>query len=283
MAGRAPSAKRRWALTICDRVNRHNDPDMYNEVPKRFLSLAEAETHDTTWFFEGDWTCSKGHMAARYLKNHAQCVDCTRIQNGKRPIYTAGSVDDLIGPAPEAVKPVANAVFVWSEAKKQQFFTAYVNTCAVPKALEAIGAQMSHLIAVRRENSAFREEMDRLEATDIRQAQFYRAEAAALESERMQTLQAQRRFPDHFGTGVRNDLGRPDVGTPEQIDAEFAQLIRGARVAGGAEGQAPPATLPGASGQPGPGLVEDGEGRDSEPDEEGGVPVEDNPNSDLVS
>ena len=281
-AGGPRAARTIFARSVCEYLTRAGTPDLYNHVPLRAVTIDEARLHKWPHFWDQVTACSFGHIAARYVSNPGMCVDCNRINSGKAPIYPSTS-GDKSPDIPQYVRPIANRNFEWTAEKQEQFFTAYVNTCSVPDALNAVGAQMSHLIQIRKEDSAFRERMNRTEETDIRQAQFWLAEAAVRSNDRMQQLQAQRKFPDSFGSGAQSGLGRQDVGNPEQIDAEFAQLLRGFSVEGKSEGQSSGAIEAGTAPKPESGVGEVGERSDSESLTSGGVFPEDDPNSDLVS
>ena len=59
---------------------------MYDYVPTRYVSQAEAKHRGWRYFWEGK-ICKYHHTAARYTSNHYQCVDCARVKEGQQPVY----------------------------------------------------------------------------------------------------------------------------------------------------------------------------------------------------
>lgn len=67
-------------------------PDLYNYVPTRNVSNAEAQTRGWKWFYIGD-VCSHGHKAPRYVSNPRLCVDCHRVREGRQTIGGKGNAE----------------------------------------------------------------------------------------------------------------------------------------------------------------------------------------------
>lgn len=63
-------------------------PDMYNHLPTRFVTLAEARARGWRHFYVGD-ICPRGHKAPRAQSNPSMCVDCHRINEGRGTIGIA--------------------------------------------------------------------------------------------------------------------------------------------------------------------------------------------------
>jgi hypothetical protein len=281
---RKRSAKSDFAHGVCDKI-KDNKPDMYNSVPKRVVLKEEAERMGWTWFWDKATACSQGHIAARYVSNTAMCVDCNRLALGKPAIYPNTTGSDLTADVPEYVKPIADDTFQWIEPKRRQFFTAWINTGSVPKALDAIGAQPSHLIRILDEDQAFKSEFERTRDTAVAQSQLWKAEDLAMGgSDRATLVHAASKFPDSFGQRAKSDLGARQVRSPEQIRAAFTRIVQrlvGSPVSEVGLGEkstgSPPAVSGGEAGDAAPGA-----GGVAAPDGGGGVLLEDDPNSDLV-
>jgi hypothetical protein len=64
-------------------------PDLYNNMPSRFVSRAEAKARGWPTFFDGS-ACRYGHRAPRYMSNPRLCIGCHRLSKGKPLI---GSTD----------------------------------------------------------------------------------------------------------------------------------------------------------------------------------------------
>jgi hypothetical protein len=274
-------SERGFARTICAQLTKAGAPDMYNYVPTRPVLPDEASQHGWHMFWDGQTACAQGHIGARYIVNHAMCSDCNRVNNGKTPIYPNKNGSDLTTDAPTYVEPIADAKFVWTEPKKVQFLTALINSADVMQALAAIKAQPSHLIAYFDANPAFKSEFDRVRATSVALVQLWKTEALAVGgSERAALVMGANKFAEF---GQKTTMNRSQSGSPEQIRAEFNQILRGL----GVPSAAGAATQVRADAEVHPGAALDSDGStgagDRQPYEAGSLLTEDDANCDLVS
>jgi hypothetical protein len=217
--------KAAFARGVCD-LQKDGKPDCYNSVAKRTVSIEEAESRGWLHFYDGKTACPQGHVAPRYISNHARCIDCARVADGLKPIYPGTSfVDDLTG-NPMYVDPVARPEFDWTDTKKRQLLDAWINTTSFPTAIEKIGAQPKHVLDLLETDAVFKADYEAAR-TKMEQVQLWNMEgAAAGGSDRMQLAMGANKFTQ-FGakTGV---AGRPTVNS-EQARAELTQLLSSAR------------------------------------------------------
>src|ERR1700691_3501822 len=68
-------------------LTQRDNPDLYSDVPIRFVSKEEAKRRGWSWYWHGIRECRYGHAAARRTSNEQICSDCERVKNGKDPIY----------------------------------------------------------------------------------------------------------------------------------------------------------------------------------------------------
>jgi hypothetical protein len=222
---RKRAGKAEFARGVCDSI-RDSKPDLYNSPAKRVVQLEEAEQHGWTHYFDGKTACSQGHIAARYVVNHALCVDCKRLAEGKPPIYTtAPFIDDLTG-ATTYINPVASDKFAWTDDNKRQLLTAWINTTDILAAAKTIGAQPSHVIDLLASDADFKADYEDAQRK-VEQVQLWAVESrAGGGSDRLQLAMAQSKFTQ-FGakTGLAD---RPTVNS-EQARAELTQLLSAAK------------------------------------------------------
>jgi hypothetical protein len=67
-------------------MTQKNQPDMYNHMPRRFVSLAEAKARRWSWCFPGD-ACRYGHIAPRRTANTRICAACQRTKDSQPPVH----------------------------------------------------------------------------------------------------------------------------------------------------------------------------------------------------
>ncbi len=148
---------------------RDGRPDLYNNQPTRFVSLAEAKGRGWKHFWTGE-PCVNGHRAARYVSNGSVCVDCTRIEKGQMPVYGKG-VPELDTPRgaggfarsyTRRTTAVATSSPQPSSAEKL-FLTKYAELKDFALAAEACGRNESEFLAILSWNEMFREAVNRLE------------------------------------------------------------------------------------------------------------------------
>jgi hypothetical protein len=217
--------KAEFARGVTD-MQKDGRPDFYNCVAKRTVSLEEAQNHGWLHYYDGKTACPQGHVASRYVSNHARCVDCARVADGLKPIYPGTSfTDDLTG-NPVYVDPVARPDFEWTDTKKRQLLDAWINTTSFPAAITVIGAQPKHVLDILETDAVFKADYEAAR-TKMEQVQLWNMEgAAAGGSDRMQLAMGANKFTQ-FGakTGL---AGRPIVNS-EQARAELTQLLSSAR------------------------------------------------------
>ncbi|MGP6156247.1 MAG: hypothetical protein ACLPYS_01700 [Vulcanimicrobiaceae bacterium] len=148
---------------------RDGRPDLFNNQPTRFVSLEEAKARGWKHFWTGE-PCINGHRAARYASNPSHCVDCTRIDQGRLPVYGKG-VPELDTPrgaggfarpytrragaaAPTAAQP---------SSSERLFLTKYAELKDFTLAAEACGRTEAEFLAILSWNETFRDAVNRLE------------------------------------------------------------------------------------------------------------------------
>lgn len=224
------SGKTEFAYSVCATV-KDGKPDMFNGIAKRVVTLDEAKSHGWSHFYDGEWTCPYGHKAARYVTNTYKCVDCSRIADGKLPIYGGRPNEDLISEAVNQIPlqdPTLKTDFRWHAENWRQFGVAYINNGSVEKALQLIGAQPYDLIIELRANPERAADFDALRA-DVDQVFLWKAEGSAVSgSDRTMLARASASFPDRFGKSQSGLDTQPYV-NPDKAVAELAQLLRTAQ------------------------------------------------------
>jgi hypothetical protein len=143
---------------------RDGKPDLYNNMPTRFVSKDEATARGWKHFWTGE-ICVTGHRAARYVANPSICVDCHRIQQGKLTVYGKG-VPELEearkrnytqkNTPPVAGPPVPNAA-------EKLFLTKYAELKDFANAADACGRTEAEFLAILSWNTTFRDAVNRLE------------------------------------------------------------------------------------------------------------------------
>lgn len=218
---RKHSGKAEFARTVCDSVI-DGRPDFYNAPAKRPVSKEEAEKHGWSHYFDGVSQCLQGHVAARYCSNPAICVDCKRIGEGKPPVYSVVTLAaELTSPQP-FVNPLANAKFEWTDDKKTQLLSAWINTGGdMLAAAKIVGCQPEHVIDLKASDVDFqaRYETARLK---VDQVQLWSMESRANGNDRVGLAMSQSKFTE-FGakTGLAD---RPSI-NPEQMRAGLTQIL----------------------------------------------------------
>ena len=218
-----------FARTICDATTANGQPDMYNSVPKRVVSIEEARSHSWSHYFDGETKCPQGHIAARYVSNPYRCIDCARIADGKLAIYGKNPNDDLISESvepPAFLEPALRMNFRWTEENWRQFRVAYVNVGDVPAALKLVGAQPNDLITLLRDSPEHAAEFE-LTRRDVDQVFLWKAEGSAVSGDsRAMLSRAGAQFPDRFGTRGQSGLASEPYVSPDKAVAELAKLLR---------------------------------------------------------
>jgi hypothetical protein len=149
---------------------RDGKPDMYNHMPTRFVSLAEAKARGWKHFWTGE-LCVTGHRAARYVANGSICVDCQRVERGQIPVYGKG-VPELEAQRrrkytqkstnPEGVSLPRTVAPVPTAAEKL-FLAKYAELKDFALAADACGRSETEFLAILSWNATFRDAVNRLE------------------------------------------------------------------------------------------------------------------------
>jgi len=148
---------------------RDGKPDLFNHMPTRFVPLAEAKGRGWKHFWVGE-PCVRGHRAARYASNPSHCVDCTRIDGGRLPVYGKGvpeldtprGVDGFARPYTRRTAAVTAGPPQPSSAEKL-FLTKYADLKDFALAADACGRTESEFLAILSWNETFRAAVNRLE------------------------------------------------------------------------------------------------------------------------
>lgn len=142
---------------------RDGRPDLYNNQPTRFVSLAEARARDWKLFWTGE-ICVTGHRAARYVSNPSVCSDCQRIERGKVPVYGRG-VPELEAARKARAYTQKNTVAQPAQPStaEKRFLEKYAELKDFALAADACGRTESEFLAILSWNQVFRESVNRLE------------------------------------------------------------------------------------------------------------------------
>jgi len=148
---------------------RDGKPDLFNHQPTRFVPLAEAKGRGWKHFWVGE-PCVRGHRAARYASNPSHCVDCTRIDGGRLPVYGKG--------VPELDTPRGSGGFARAynrrtaavpagppqpSSAEKLFLTKYAELKDFTLAADACGRNEAEFLAILSWNETFRDAVNRLE------------------------------------------------------------------------------------------------------------------------
>jgi hypothetical protein len=213
--------KSEFARTVADGLV-DNRPDLYNYVAKRVVPLEEAQKMGWLHYFDGTSMCLHGHVAARYVSNTQLCVDCKRQGEGKPPIYSISApLDDLTG-APTFIHPIANSKFRWTDDKKAQLLSAWVNTGGdMLAAAKIVGCQPEHVIDLKASDSEFQAAYE-VSRQKVDQVQLWSMESRGSGNDRVGLAMASAKFTEF---GAKQGLAdRPTI-NPEQARAELAQIL----------------------------------------------------------
>jgi hypothetical protein len=218
---RKRTGKAEFARTVCDSVV-DGRPDLYNSPAKRPVTIEEATKHGWPHWYDGVSQCLQGHIAARYVSNPSLCVDCKRVADGKPAIYSATPLAiDLTGAIPY-VNPLANAKFMWTDEKKSQLLSAWVNTAGdMLAAAKVVGCQPEHVIDLKASDPEFQAayEAARLKVDEV---QLWSMESRGSGNDRVGLAMAQSKFTEF---GAKSGLAdRPTI-NPEQSRAELTQIL----------------------------------------------------------
>lgn len=152
-------------------LDKDGQPNLYDYVPTRYVSQAEAKHRGWRYFWEGK-ICKYHHTAARYTSNHYQCVDCARAKEGQQPVYPkapgeppyaarAHKQPTPAAPSGAAVVPVVKA----PEPTKleKEFLAIYADVRDFDKAAKMVGVSPAHLQGTMAWSAVFREAVENLE------------------------------------------------------------------------------------------------------------------------
>jgi hypothetical protein len=116
-------------------------PDLFNHLPKRMVSQAEAKSQGWVFFYVGE-ACKYGHTAPRYTSNPAMCVDCIRSQ---RRLPTIGIQQ---GGAPRKGPPATRRAPKPALSKQEkQLLEKLADVRNLQGAAEAVGLSLSQALA----------------------------------------------------------------------------------------------------------------------------------------
>ena len=144
---------------------RDDKPDMYNYMPTRFVSKAEAKARKWKHFWTGE-VCVAGHRAARYVANGSVCVDCYRVERGLLPVYGKG-VPELEAARRRNYTQKNSTGLVSTPPQpnnaEKRFLEKYAELKDFAQAAEALGRTEAEFLAILSWNSIFRDAVNRLE------------------------------------------------------------------------------------------------------------------------
>jgi len=137
-------------------------PNMYSNMPTRFVQLAEAKYRGWKYFYIGD-VCSHGHKAPRFVSNPRMCVDCDRARNGQALIGGKGAVEYKTGSGyKERAKPELKRALEPSKLEKD-FLAAYADVKDFDEAAKRVSQSPAIIESRLAWSTVFREAYDALE------------------------------------------------------------------------------------------------------------------------
>ena len=152
-------------------LNKNGRPDMYNQLPTRFVSMEEAIAREWAHFYVGD-VCSYGHKAPRFVSNPRSCVDCRRLREGKLTIGGKGEAEyvqrkQATYKQPDPKDESGNKLTIVNQLEpdpiEKRFLKTYAETRDFAGAAEKIGKTASEFQARLSYSRVFREAVEKLE------------------------------------------------------------------------------------------------------------------------
>lgn len=144
-------------------------PDLYNNLPSRLVSLAEARARGWPQFYDTS-VCRYGHMAPRYVSNPRLCVDCHRLKNGRPTIGAkAGGTPDYKRPykqreqIPNASPIVVAPSPVEPDKAEKKFLEAYAHLRNFDEAAKTAGMTTAQVLGRLSYSAVFRAAVNELE------------------------------------------------------------------------------------------------------------------------
>lgn len=153
-------------------LNKNGRPDMYNQLPTRFVTMEEATARGWAHFYIGD-VCSYGHKAPRFVSNPRSCVDCRRLREGKLTIGGKGEAEyvqrkQASYKQPDPKDDKGNQLTIVNQLEpdpiEKRFLKTYAETRDFEQAAHQIGKTASEFQARLSYSRVFREAVDKLEA-----------------------------------------------------------------------------------------------------------------------
>jgi len=152
-------------------LNRNGRPDMYNQLPTRFVTLEEATARGWAHFYVGD-VCSYGHKAPRFVSNVRVCVDCKRLRDGKLAIGGKGEAEyvkrkQASYKQPDPKDPSGNKLTIVNQLEpdpiEKKFLVAYADSRDFTVAAERVSRTPAEFQARLSYSKVFREAVEKLE------------------------------------------------------------------------------------------------------------------------
>lgn len=156
-------------------LNSSGKPDLLNYMPSRLIPLDEAKQRGWSFFYEAT-ACRYGHQAPRYVSNPRQCVDCSRIAQGKQPLSGApisGTPEynpKKIRPYTERKKEEPGTAAVVAPAPREpdrlekRFLEEYAQYRELTTAAKAAGSTEAQILARMSWSAVFKDAVNQLEA-----------------------------------------------------------------------------------------------------------------------
>jgi hypothetical protein len=205
-------------------------PDLYNFMPSRTVTLAEAKARGWTYFYEGE-ACRHRHMAPRWVSNPRMCVDCHRIKKTLLPIGATAltAVDtpedesDAHGHRETPTKPMA---FEWTEEKRATLIEEWVNTGDIATAKDAIGVTHSEYSRELARNETFAAQVAEAEPLANQILEERAIQLALGGNDRLLQKVLAAKFPAQYRESIKVDITQNPISrmTDEQIAARLHQL-----------------------------------------------------------
>lgn len=207
-------------------LTRKGQPDLYNFMPSRFITQAEAKARGWTYFFEGE-ACQHAHVAPRWVSNSRMCVDCNRLKRTRQTIgaKAPAAVNALTGEIRQ-LAPVALA-FEWTAEKRAQLIEAWINTGDIASARDAIQVTPFEYSQELERNAEFAEDVAKAEPWANQILEERAIQLALAGNDRLLTKVLAAKFPNQYRESIKVDITQTAVSrlTDAEIAAKLAHYM----------------------------------------------------------
>jgi hypothetical protein len=215
-------------------------PDLYNHMPLRQVTLAEAKARKWVYFYVAE-SCRYGHLSGRYVSNPRMCVDCSR-ENGRKPAIgkmaeglprpkrkitppgrTAKPKDEPIDTS--RVLALSGQPYQWTDAKRARLLEVWTDTGDIAAARDAVEVTPSEYLRELERNEKFAEQVKKTELLANR-ILVERAYHLALKgNDKLISKLLPAIDPEKFSERVKLDVNQTGRLSDDAIDARLGKLL----------------------------------------------------------